>query len=75
MILFLNIQDRVCTDKQTLLIAPIYQSKKKKKQETPPYLWDQGNLSSVLHTDTLLRRYLPTYLEFLRGIQDGYSMN
>lgn len=28
MILFLNIQDRVCTDKQTLLIAPIYQEKK-----------------------------------------------
>lgn len=55
-----------------LLIAPIYQSKKKK--ETPSYFWDQGNLLSVLH-GYLLRRYLRFLSRILIGIQDGHSMN
>lgn len=64
MILFLNIPHRVCTDKQTdkpsvLLIAPIYQEKKR----TPPYLWDQGNCH-LSCTDTSLEDTSGTYLEF-----------
>lgn len=48
---------RSCMHRQTDTTHRPYISIKKK--ETPPYLWDQGNLLSVLHTDTSLE---DTYL-------------
>lgn len=58
---------RSCMHRQTDTTHRPYISIKK-KNPLPSHFWDQANLSSVLHTDTLLRRYLPTYLEFLIGI-------
>lgn len=38
-----------CMHRQTDTTHRPYISRKKKEKKTPPYLWDQGNLSSVLY--------------------------